>query len=518
MAYINCTPGSTQIKVWIDDLDPGYSYDGRVAFVQLYETGNESPIAISRIDIPADESYSSSHTFDFLDPLTDYYMEAWIENVQGMGDVLLSGIDVTTTSLPSVSVERQSDNPFMANAEIWCSEGDRQWCHLVIFGAKEFGQDMDDGSGSLDFHNSFPLHWHLENPYDDDSVTGVISFALRDTGAHQIAIAEDEDGRNCLAKCNIEPIYNPSTIDESIADIDGKITWTISNLACDWSGSGYVRFYLNGDFDSILSVEPGSYNASVSTYFYGDNLDTIQLKAEVYNNDNIVNVIGPVTYTFPPFPSATILVSRADNNPNNIYLTINNVESYHDIARIEILTKLAGLISYQTIWTITNPTTYPINLTFYQMGTAKRRFYARITNVHGGRFTSNYASVLFVPWEWPEQEYMLLTEGGATRDFRHSVWNDLVNRMSEAHLVATRSEWNNEDGYASYDDTLMTDTEEGRTLTALRYNSLKHQIDHNYSTGIEDVETGDPVSGQDHFINLTDKFNQWITTVLDKKN
>lgn len=485
--------------------------DSRMVFV-LYISGKYDPVYTSDSFELGKVVDSVSYDLDYILKYDTKY-ELLCAIYTDSGSTYYTEVkDLNYASIPTISARRSPDNSYLAEITIDLSKNtNSNSLYLTIFSAIDFNKNMSDSD--YEYYNS----WKLS--YLSDSYPATFTLSLKDAGAHRLVISDDEYGVSWWDICDIQPLYTPNIIDDTMAETNQYITWTISNIATEFGVGGYVNFYANGEYagDVWLSDE---YNLSAVYTVMGNESQTVELIAEIRTSDGkTLNIIGPIEYTFPPSPSAKILVSRDSNNPNNIYLTIDSVKSQNVISKIEIKTRLAGLTSYQTVAQITNPMTYPIDLTFYQMGMAKRRFYALITNVHGGTFTSNYTSVLFVPWEWPEQEYTLLTEGGATRDFRYSVWNNLVSRMSEAHLVATRSEWDDDKGkYASYDNTLMTDTNEGRKLTALKYNSLKHQIDHNYSTGINDVEKGDLVSGQDHFINLTDKFNQWITTVLDKKN
>ena len=133
-----------------------------------------------------------------------------------------------------------------------------------------------------------------------------------------------------------------------------------------------------------------------------------------------------------------------------------------------------------------------------------------------------------VAWDWnisnynasdikTKAAYRAITNGGPTTDFSHLVWNDMVNKVK--HILDYNygdylgGAWNTEYN-CDYRDTLMEDTEQGRRLTAQRYNSLRDNVDDLLNTGIDKViSMTTPVSGQIHFINLMDKVNEYIKTL-----
>lgn len=105
-----------------------------------------------------------------------------------------------------------------------------------------------------------------------------------------------------------------------------------------------------------------------------------------------------------------------------------------------------------------------------------------------------------------------VSSNGITRNFSHLVFNELVDKV-EKILFHLNVDWNV--FFDTYNNTLMTDTENGRTLLALRYNSLRYQIGYIYGTEISDVSPGEEVIGQTHFINLVTKLNEWIDSLKD---
>ena len=91
-----------------------------------------------------------------------------------------------------------------------------------------------------------------------------------------------------------------------------------------------------------------------------------------------------------------------------------------------------------------------------------------------------------------------------TINFSYKVWNDMVDKVKEILDVADGS-WYSD--YATYANTRMSSSD--RKLTAARFNSLRYNIGSRYSTGIDEVNPGDPVLGS-YFITLTDCINGWI--------
>jgi hypothetical protein len=91
--------------------------------------------------------------------------------------------------------------------------------------------------------------------------------------------------------------------------------------------------------------------------------------------------------------------------------------------------------------------------------------------------------------------------------FSYRVWNDMVYK-TKAILDSIGASWDNY--YDFFSDTLMTEND--RTLTASRFNSLRYNIGSHFSTGIQEVKTGDEVDG-DYFKTLGQRINAWINSL-----
>ena len=64
--------------------------------------------------------------------------------------------------------------------------------------------------------------------------------------------------------------------------------------------------------------------------------------------------------------------------------------------------------------------------------------------------------------------------------------------------------------YASYADTKMSSSD--KALTAKRFNSLRYNIGRSYSTGINEVSSGDIVYAW-YFTTLARCMNEWIDQI-----
>ena len=110
--------------------------------------------------------------------------------------------------------------------------------------------------------------------------------------------------------------------------------------------------------------------------------------------------------------------------------------------------------------------------------------------------------------------YNALVNKGSLSDFNYLVWNDICSKVREIQLATYHLQWIIPHGGLSYDDTHMNTSD--KTLTAARFNTLRHNIDDilihfgaSYCTGLSDVQTGDIVRAS-YFTTITDTINGWI--------
>lgn len=126
--------------------------------------------------------------------------------------------------------------------------------------------------------------------------------------------------------------------------------------------------------------------------------------------------------------------------------------------------------------------------------------------------------ILVSAWSWSSSNgtasasqtkaaYTALTNNGSTSDFSYLVWNDMCSKVIEIENAAGLT-WSTK--YASYADTKMSSSD--KVLTATRFNSLRYNISRSYSTGINEVASGDTVYAW-YFTTLARCMNEWIDQI-----
>lgn len=157
-------------------------------------------------------------------------------------------------------------------------------------------------------------------------------------------------------------------------------------------------------------------------------------------------------------------------------------------------------------------TTYEweIQLGYYNGSTA-----IKLSLYDSGSFTTEEdITVAVEPWSWTasngsatatqtKNAYAILQGTRAADDFSYKVWNDLVDKILEVREARGYS-WSN--GYATYANTKVAS---GDYLTAVRFNSIWHNIQHLKGTGLSAVNAGDEILGS-YVVTLTDTLNAII--------
>lgn len=190
-----------------------------------------------------------------------------------------------------------------------------------------------------------------------------------------------------------------------------------------------------------------------------------------------------------------------------------------------------GYLSTTTAWDNSTgvPTSYiefgddedGVNFSFSRSVTAGTTYYLWVRGYNDA--TSGSTTVLITPspvepWDWTASNgsataaqtkaaYGAITSKGAVSNFSYLVWNDMVDKVLEI-MDAAGVTWNTK--FASAASTKMTSS--NKTLTATRFNSLRHNIGLYSSTGIGDVAAGQLVYGA-YFITLTSCMNDWLSTI-----
>ena len=103
-------------------------------------------------------------------------------------------------------------------------------------------------------------------------------------------------------------------------------------------------------------------------------------------------------------------------------------------------------------------------------------------------------------FNWTQYERNAFTGKGAVKTLTYTRWNEFIDNVK---AMASWKHNTSEDIYGVL-SAKMTNTTEGRTLTAVGFNKVKNAIGSMNATGISDVKKGDVVKGE-YFITLSSK-------------
>lgn len=237
--------------------------------------------------------------------------------------------------------------------------------------------------------------------------------------------------------------------------------------------------------------------------------------------------------TVPPAPP-TISVSVDGSKINISYGVIDS--TYIDEFIFTLYTTTGQEVAEKSVAINSTEMVTPIGTTSFTVA-AKGSYYVRVQTVRNGvacfisadsdiRYIQSEAititSSLLDLWDWEinkgsdrDSAYQALTNNGNVRDFKYTVWNELCAKVKEALESESGGQW--DDIFASYEDTLMFDTEVGRKLTALRFNSLRRNVGNKESTGVGDKIPGNDVIGEE-FIDITNALNTFINKLKLNNN
>lgn len=162
--------------------------------------------------------------------------------------------------------------------------------------------------------------------------------------------------------------------------------------------------------------------------------------------------------------------------------------------------KLSGLSANTAYYVVCSWSTSTSSMGFYNTLTFT-------TNKSVSKWDWNIANGDEATASQTKAAYNAVTGKGKVSDFSYLVWNDLVDKVYEVKQAAGKN-WDNT--YATYSATKMSYS--NKTLTATRFNSIRHNIGIHVSTGISEVKTGDTVYGS-YFITLANCLNTWINSV-----
>jgi len=130
------------------------------------------------------------------------------------------------------------------------------------------------------------------------------------------------------------------------------------------------------------------------------------------------------------------------------------------------------------------------------------------TYTDSGNFTTDTASLNVEKWSWSAStdraNFLKMCNGQLPVDYAYaSVWNEIVDKIDEV-LNAMGLYW--QSNYASKANTKAS---AGKSLSAVMYNSAKHNVERMASTGTSPVSKGNKIFGK-HFTALTDAINTAI--------
>ena len=104
-----------------------------------------------------------------------------------------------------------------------------------------------------------------------------------------------------------------------------------------------------------------------------------------------------------------------------------------------------------------------------------------------------------------QKAHTAVKNNGYVKDFSYRVWNDLVDKLNEYITKYHENRWSGV--ILSLSNTKMTESD--RTLTADRFNSLRHEMNYACSTNYPMANTGDEVKGS-YFTEITARLNDEI--------
>lgn len=132
--------------------------------------------------------------------------------------------------------------------------------------------------------------------------------------------------------------------------------------------------------------------------------------------------------------------------------------------------------------------------------------------IYGSFTTESKPKADIEPWDWDyssagTKAYNACANKGLISDFKYTVWNDMVDKVSE--ILDYIGEWW-DTTYAGLEDTKMTSSD--KVMTAVRFNSLRNNIRLNYSvsaTRYPLAVKGNAIMGS-YFITIGEVINEWI--------
>lgn len=443
-------------------------------------------------------------------------------------------IEVCEHLLPEIiSVSRQEENPWIADVELICYEEyplEHEYC--IVSGYED---------GGIWYWNNYEPLTYLQGAVR-------LSIPLYHIGENKIWLAyyynnSDSFGVSEYDVHYIDPIPLSFSISNKYADLTGYLDFEIGQFFN--MRNGYDE-YLYRNSLSIYAGFEGYYEPySISSDGYCickyENNEQSGVsgvaRVEIWDNGVKTHVYEKNIY-YPPKATITLTASRDETNPQNIYASVWVDNAYSDISKIQILN------SDQTVLgTYSNPTSYPIDFTFYNMGTEKRKIYARIYRDDEYRTSGDVYLEAFIPlitpWTWDDSNgdasqaetinaYNAIDLKLNTAEFSYLVWNDLVEKVREAYRLKNGGENTVYEQYLNAALISSADTLYEKKLLATKFNNVRAVIggvlstfnandnsvyDHYSDIGDWDMQPGEKVLGS-YIKALAAKLNEGIGDLL----
>lgn len=358
------------------------------------------------------------------------------------------------------------------------------------------------------------------------SVESSLLYTVDDFGTYVVGFVVRKDGKSASKTVTVEM--------EDVLDSDLTPSYDGSSrgyrkITFRWNGTSYTDYYTLRLFDGEQSTIINNVRATEYTFTnlnFSTSYDFYVTGHYEYADGGIKN--GTETYlteriSLPSPPTVSlsqaggiVTVAYGVLHPSKVdkfefYLLDNGANEKVEIENTDVNNvNPSGTFSFTTQL---EPGVYRVTArTYYQGGAC---------NTEAGRgYVESTISVGAVPplWSWEASNgnasaaqtnaaYSAVSANGFVNDFSYMVWNDMVDKV-KAVLDVIGENW---DGmYATYDNTKIL--ADDRTLTAVKFNSLRRNVGNHVSTGIGEKSTSDAVYGH-YFTTITDCLNSWIQTI-----